>query len=73
MSNDVPKPPSLIAAVRAAHGLPPQTMAEELAERFEARLRANGGKWVPLAAGEREVPPPPSLTDAIRKSRTEKK
>ena len=75
MSNDVPKPPSLNAAVRAAKGLPPKTMSEELAEKFEARLRANGGKWVPLTAAElaEPIPAPPDFNAAVRAAAQQKK
>jgi hypothetical protein len=68
MSNDAPKPPSLNAAVRTARGLPPKTFAEEMAEQFEARLRANGGKWVPLTAAELSQPvqPPPDMNTAVK-------
>ena len=69
MSNSVPKPPSQLAAVRMAKGLPPKTMAEELAERFEARLVANGGKWVPLTAEDMRAPPVPNFNEAVRQHR----
>ena len=75
MSNDVPKAPNLNAAIRAAKGLPPKTMAEELAELLEARLLANGGKWVPMTLEElrRPIPPAPDLVAVIRQSRTKEK
>lgn len=70
MSNEeVPSPPSLTEAIRVSHGLSPRTVMDELHIQFEARLRANRGRLVPLSAEELSVPEPPDFTAAFRKEK----
>jgi hypothetical protein len=67
MPNDAPPPPDLRAAIHKHRGTKP-TLMEEATIAFEAYLRANAGKLVPVTG----APPPPSLIDAIQQRAKEK-
>lgn len=68
MSKTAPPPPDLRAAIHKHRGTKP-TLMEEATIEFEAYLRANAGKLVPMTA----PPPPPDLIAAIQQRAKEKK
>ena len=59
-----PPPPLFEEVIRKAHGVP-KTLTQEMYEQFDARLKANGGKLVPLGPDD-IAPPPPDMETRVK-------